>query len=224
MSVDFNTIKSLGLAGDSGVTSTLKRNQLNQDDFMKLLTTQLQRQDPLKPQDSAEFLTQMAQFSTVNGIQELQKSMASLTESTQQQQSILAGSLVGRSALVASDKAMLSSNGAVRGELVLPQSASAVTLQITDSEGHLVKTLELGDQAAGSVPFTWNGQREDGQHVANPGLYHLKALAAVGESTAALETRVASPVDSVSLGGTKGLQLNLQGLGTYGLNDTYAIL
>lgn len=224
MSIDFNTIKTLGLADNTSAASTQKKNQLNQDDFMKLLTTQLQHQDPLKPQDSAEFLTQMAQFSTVNGIQDLQKSMTSLNESTQQQQSILAGSLVGRSALVASDKALLPAGGAMRGELILPESASAVTLQITDAGGHTVKTLELGDQAAGSVPFTWNGQLDDGEQAANPGLYHIKALGAVGEKMEALETRVASPVDSVSLGGTKGLQLNLQGLGSYGMQDAYAIL
>ncbi|MBM3202702.1 hypothetical protein FJZ55_02165, partial [Candidatus Woesearchaeota archaeon] len=101
MTVDFNTIKGLGLSSPQATRESGK-NQLKQDDFMTLLITQLKHQDPLKPQDSAEFLSQMAQFSTVNGLQELQKTVTGLAESTRTQQSITAGSLVGRSALVAS--------------------------------------------------------------------------------------------------------------------------
>ncbi len=224
MTVDFNTFKTLGLASSSSTSTDKKRNELTQDDFMKLLTTQLQHQDPLKPQDSAEFMSQMAQFSTVNGIQELQKSMTSMTDSTQQQQSILAGSLVGKSALVASNKALLPATGSVQGQLILPESAQAVTVQITDASGDVVKTLDLGDQSQGSVPFYWNGQRDDGQSAASPGVYQLKALGSVGGKSMALETRVASPVDSVSLGGAKGMQVNLAGLGGYGMRDVYAIL
>ncbi len=222
MAVDFNTVKTLGLASRQAADSG--KNQLKQDDFMKLLITQLKHQDPLKPQGSAEFLTQMAQFSTVNGIQELQKSVTDLAESTRKQQSVTASNLVGRSALVVSDKALLSPGGAIRGELVLPQGASAVSLEITDLKGKIVKTLELGEQAAGSVPFTWNGHQEDGETLAQPGLYHIRALGTVAGQSTALQTRVASTVDSVSLQGNQGLGLNLAGLGSYSLQDMHAIL
>jgi flagellar basal-body rod modification protein FlgD len=222
MAVDFNTIQTLGLA--SRQTADSGKNQLKQDDFMKLLVTQLKHQDPLKPQGSAEFLTQMAQFSTVNGIQELQKSVVDLAESSRKQQSVTASNLVGRSALVASDKALLPPGGAIRGELALPQSASAVNLEITDLKGKIVKTLELGEQAAGPVPFTWNGQLADGETLAQPGLYHIRALGTVAGQSTALETRVAGTIDSVSLQGNRGLGVNLAGLGSYSLQDMHAIL
>jgi flagellar basal-body rod modification protein FlgD len=223
MTVDFNTIKGLGLSSPQATRESGK-NQLKQDDFMTLLITQLKHQDPLKPQDSAEFLSQMAQFSTVNGLQELQKTVTGLAESTRTQQSITAGSLVGRSALVASGQAWLPPGGAVRGELVLPQSATGVTLEISDARGKAIKTLELGEQAAGTAPFTWNGQLEDGQTPANPGLYRIKATGSVGGQSTALETRVASTVDSVSLQGLRGLQVNLAGLGSHSLQDMHALL
>lgn len=223
MAIDLNTLKSLGVASHQATTETNK-NQLKQDDFMKLLVTQLKHQDPLKPQDSTEFLSQMAQFTMVNGMQDMQKSMANLVDTTQKQQSITASSLVGRSALVASDKALLPAGGAVRGELVLPQSTANVTLEVSDLNGKKLKTLELGEQAEGTVPFTWNGQLEDGQTLATPGLYRIKAVGSVGGQNTALETRVASTVDSVSLGGTRGLQVNLAGLGGYSMQDMHAIL
>jgi flagellar basal-body rod modification protein FlgD len=221
MAVDFSVIQSLGLAAPN--QQVQKKNQLQQDDFMKLLTTQLTHQDPLKPQESAEFLTQLAQFGTVNGIQELQKSFADFASSTHQDQAIMAGNLVGRSALVSSTQAPLSEGGEVQGTLNLPASSSAVTVQLVDQDGQVVKTLDLGEQASGTVPFLWDGKRDDGVTAAAAGSYQIKAMAFIDGKNTALETKVVAPVKSVTLGGAQGLQVEINGLGTYSFNDLQAI-
>jgi flagellar basal-body rod modification protein FlgD len=222
MAVDYNTIQSLGLAAPAAQVQ--KKNQLQQDDFMKLLTTQLTHQDPLKPQESAEFLTQLAQFGTVNGIQELQKSFADFTASSNQEQALLAGNLIGRSALIPSDKAVLAANGTVQGELNLPADASALALQVFNANGQLMRTMDLGPQSTGSLPFQWDGKLDDGVSSADPGLYKIKANAVIDGKTIALETQIAAPVESVTVGGAQGPQVQFKDLGTYALKDIAAIL
>jgi flagellar basal-body rod modification protein FlgD len=219
MSFDLSALQSLGLATASAATS---RTHLGQDTFLKLMTAQLNNQNPLKPQDNTEFLTQMAQFSTVSGIQDLQDSFKSFAAAIQQDQSVAASALVGHSATVATDKALLPTNGAMSGQLVLPADATQVTLRILDANGQVVKVEQLGPQARGALPFQWDGA-QDGGAPAAPGVYRLQAEAVVGGETTAVETQSTAPVTGVALGGAKGMQVELQGLGSFSLSDIQAI-
>lgn len=222
MAVDFQTLQSLGLTEKQGA-STKSRNELNQDDFLKLMTAQLNHQDPMKPQDSTEFLTQMAQFGTVNGIQGLQKTMTDFTEATQKNQALTAANLVGRSVMIASDKGAFTGSANLQGELVLPADASDINLQITDSSGRVVFAKELGAQAAGNLPFAWNGTTLDGGQ-APAGMYKITANAVSNGQTSALVTHVAAQVQSVTLNGAKGMEVQVQGQGSHGLSDILAVL
>lgn len=222
MSIDINTLHSLGLAETSAPVR--KRNELGQDDFLKLMVTQLTSQNPLKPQDGAEFVNQLAQFSTVTGIQQLQSSFADFAAAANNGQALMAANLVGRSALVASGKAILATNGTVQGELNIPSDASNVYIRIMDKNGTLVRTLELGQQSEGPLSFEWDGKLDDDLHFADPGLYKIKADAVIAGQTLALETHIAAPVESVTMGAAKGMEIHLDGLGRYTLGDIRAVL
>lgn len=188
------------------------RKELGQEDFLRLMITQFRNQDPMKPMENGEFLGQIAQFSTVSGIQQLQDSFAALSASLQSGQALQAVSLVGRSALVASDRMALPTSGAVTGAVELPAGAGSVVVEIADASGNVVRRLELGERAAGTHTFAWDGAGEDGARLA-PGTYLIAAHGRLGGRTESLATRVAARIDSVALGGAGGLTLHLDAFG-----------
>lgn len=187
------------------------RRELGQEDFLKLMITQLRNQDPMKPMENGEFLGQIAQFSTVSGIQELQGSFAALSASLQSGQALQAVSLVGRSALVASDRFRLGPDGEVTGAVQLPAGAANVVVEIADAAGNVVRRLELGERAAGTHTLAWDGTGEDGARLP-AGTYLIAAHGRIGGRTESLATQVAARIDSVTLD-AGGLTLNLAHFG-----------
>lgn len=185
---------------------------LGQEQFLALMVAQLKNQDPLKPMQNGEFLGQLAQFGTVNGIQQLQQSFASLSASLQSNQALMASSLVGRSVLVPSAEAALGDSGAVSGVVDLPVASASVSVGIYTEAGQLVRRIDLGAQAAGHARFTWDGTSDGGQALP-PGQYRIRAESSDAGVTTARDTLISAKVDSVSLGGTQGLMLNLAGIG-----------
>lgn len=213
--VDFNTLQSLGLAQQSTATNTSKSNSdLGQGDFLKLMVTQLNNQDPMKPMESGDFLGQIAQFSTVTGIDGLNTSFSEFASSVSNDQALHAANLVGRRVNVPLQAGVLTAGGSIDGELTLPTSSPDVSINITDQAGQIVQTIPLGTQSAGPVAFSWDGKRSDGT-VASPGLYNVDAKARIDGQNFELDTQISADVDSVTLGGLgKPLQLNLSGLGS----------
>jgi flagellar basal-body rod modification protein FlgD len=201
-----------------------KQKKLGQEDFFRLMTTQLQNQDPTKPMDNENFLAQIAQFSIVSGVGDLQKSFDSLSQSLVSNQALQATNLVGRQVLAPTGVASLDANGALKGSVDLPVASNQVTINIQDASGQTVRRLEMGSQAAGPVPFQWNGIRDDGQF-ATPGKYFLTAEAVTTDGqTEAVDTLVASTVRSVTLNKDGGLMLDLDGVGPLDFNQVREIL
>jgi len=199
-----NTVpEGLGLDKTKRVAS----NTLGQDQFLQLMVAQLKNQDPMQPMTNGEFLGQMAQFGTVNGIQDLQKSFTSFASSLQSNQALMASSLVGRVVMVPGDSMVFSGTPAV-GAAELPQAASEVRVSVMDGSGQVVRHQALGSQAAGTVRFTWDGLSDSGTTMA-PGVYTMKVEAVTGGKSSALQTYALARVDSVSLGGQQGIMLNL---------------
>lgn len=221
MSFDYSTVQNLGLTAPQQTSTT--RNELGQEDFLELMVTQLKNQDPLNPMENGEFLSQIAQFSAVTGIEELNDSFSGLSSSISSDQGLQAANLVGRTVVVPSDAAVLAAGGTVQGEISLPVSTPNLSITITDSNGELVRKLELSTQQAGQVPFSWDGLLEDGTY-ADPGVYQITAEATVGGENRGLLTQVRADVASVTLGGSQGLILNLAGLGSYQFSDVQQIL
>ncbi|MEE9396377.1 MAG: flagellar hook assembly protein FlgD [Methylococcales bacterium] len=222
MNVNFDQIKSLGIAQTEVVEE--HRTELGQSDFLKLLTTQLANQDPSNPMDNAEFMSQMAQFSTVTGIQELQKSFSEFATAMSSEQSLQASNLVGRMVLAPSDTGLLEENSGITGEMTLSEDASAITVQIQNNQGELVRTINIDAQEKGQVPFEWDGFYEDGTRAA-PGVYQININGVVKGENLDLEPQIKSKVESVTLNqGSKGLKVNLHGLGSVDFNNVKQIL
>ena len=199
-----NTIpEGLGLTAPARTS----KNELGQAQFLELMIAQLKNQDPLKPVQNGEFLGQMAQFGTVSGIQDLQKSFGQLATAMQSSQALMASSLVGRAVLVPGER-LLFNGGQALGAAELAQPASDVRVSVLDGSGQVVRQFALGAQSAGTVKFGWDGQSDAGTPVPS-GTYTIKVNAVSGGKSSALPSYVAARVDSVSLGGTQGLTLNL---------------
>nr|WP_240638154.1 flagellar hook assembly protein FlgD [Pseudomonas jilinensis] len=201
-----------------------KGGELGKDEFLKLLVVQLNNQDPLSPQENGEFIAQLAQFSTVEGIGNLNDSMEAIMSGFQSSQALQASSLVGRTVIVPTDKAIVDTAEGIKGDVVLPQSSSNVFVGIYDEAGTLVQRINLGSQQSGLVAFEWDGTDSDG-NVLPPGKYSFKAEAGIEGENQQLITLLPANVDSVSLPGTPGgdLILNVAGLGSIGLSQVQII-
>ena len=213
-SVNGSTFDNLGLSLQQN--GGAKKNQLGQEEFLKLMTTQLQNQDPTKPMDNAQFLSQVAQFSTVSGIQQMQTSFADLAASMQSNQTLQAAQLVGHAVLVPGEQGVLPAEGDLYAAAELPASG-ALQVDVLDESGAVIRRLDLGTQPAGLSQFGWDGKDESGNRL-EPGTYKLRAQLVQGGSTQSLDTYAVDAVGSVSLG-ADGITLNLASLGATKLAD-----
>lgn len=154
---------------------------LDQNAFLRLMTTQLTTQDPFNPVDNTQMVAQMAQFSSVAGISEMNKSLATIASDLQAARLGNAASWIGKRALVESDQAPALSDGSYAGEIALAKDATNVTISLVDANGQVVHNTILEDQKAGNVPFTWDGKDSEGNPV--PGPLRVVVQARNGEGT-----------------------------------------
>ena len=151
---------------------------LGQEDFLKLMVAQVQNQDPFAPMENGDFIGQMAQFSSVDGINSMNDSLETMSAAFTHGQSLQAASLVGRQVVAPTASATLTAGNPVVGEVDLKDGVSSLVVDVKDSAGAIVQSLELGPQAAGRVPFSWDGFSSDGNQQLS-GNYHLSASAMV---------------------------------------------
>jgi len=197
---------------------------LGQSQFLELMLTQIKHQDPLNPAKGGEFLSQLAQFGTVNGITELQSSFETLASTLQSSQALQASTMVGRSVLVPGDTGLLETGRPLQGAVDLPSSSGDVRVLVEDARGQLVRQINLGSHSPGRVNFAWDGLSDNGSAVP-PGTYRINAQALVDGKAVTQETLVLARVESVTLGraGAES-SLNLRGLGTVQMNEIREIL
>jgi flagellar basal-body rod modification protein FlgD len=209
--IDTQTLERLGLSGRQ--QETKKNDELGQSEFLELMITQLNHQDPMQPMQSGEFYTQIAQFSTVAGIQELQQTFKQVASALYSGQALQASAMVGRSVLVSAPSASLASGGGIAGVVEVPRDTGQLNVDIYDQAGQLVQRLSLGEHAAGKAAFSWDGTTADGNSAA-PGTYYLEATMLLGGEAFGLETLVENRIDSVTVdAGGQGIVLNLAGGG-----------
>ena len=200
-----------------------KEQELDKNAFLKLMVTQLNNQDPLNPQENGDFIAQLAQFSSVEGIENLNSTVDVMSTSLQSSQALQASALVGRSVHVQSETSYLSESENITGNIKLDSSTTNLVLSVTNASGALVDQIDLGSQTRGDVKFTWEGLGRDGVKYP-PGQYAFKAEASVGGVSQQMELALSANVDSVTINPDRTVVLNLAGLGAVPLLDVEEIL
>jgi flagellar basal-body rod modification protein FlgD len=205
-----------------------KKTELNQEDFLTLMITQLRNQDPFKPMDPTQYVGQLAQFSSVSGLAEINEQIGSLTDSLRGNQVLDGAGLIGRTVIAPGSTIYLPQavEGEVRGPqglIDVPAGASTVQLTVRDASGALVKTQAL-DATRGTHAFTWDGSTNGGGE-ADAGAYRIEVIAHVGGQNVSLRTSVAANVSSVALDPATGsLMLDTDSLGELAMSDVERVL
>ncbi|MDH0749133.1 flagellar hook assembly protein FlgD [Pseudomonas sp. GD03842] len=203
-------IKSLQKpTSDKTGDSTTGANSLGKDAFLQLLVTQMQNQNPLDPQDNSQFVAQLAQFSSLESIQNLNTSVDAIGGMYQSSQALQASSLVGRSVIVDGGSTHVDTAKEMTGQVVLPSTSTLTTVSVYDSTGSVVRTIDLGEQKAGKASFTWDGKDEAGNTLAS-GNYSFKAQGTLDGTKTGLTTYLPATVTSVTMGSAgSAMTLNL---------------
>jgi len=198
-----------------------------QDRFLTLLVTQLQNQDPLNPMDNAQVTSQIAQLSTVNGINQLNNTLLALSGQMDVSQSMQAASLIGKDVLVPGSK--ISLGGEAGAKVSTPfgvdfiSPAIKVTVSILDGSGKAIRQIELDPQPAGVLSMEWDGKADGGAEMPD-GAYTVQVAAFDGDgkpvSAGAL---MYGKVSSVAYS-SNGLQLDLGLAGQFSLLDIRKIM
>ncbi|MEO8599682.1 MAG: flagellar hook assembly protein FlgD [bacterium] len=211
------------LAQMNGTKSTASASGVDatSDRFMKLLVAQMKNQDPLNPLDNAQVTSQLAQLSTVTGIDKMNATLENLIGSYQSSQSLQAASMIGRGVMVPGNTLFLNEGQAVLG-LELATPADSVQLAVKDASGKVVHTMSLGAMDAGVSPLTWDGIADDGTTLAN-GTYTFEATATRAGQGVTVTALAVGGVASVSTS-AKGVLLNLAGMDSVSMADVRQIL
>ena len=158
-----NAINGTGSTSSSGSTSGSNSASDLRSNFMTMLVTQLKNQDPLNPLDNSQMTSQLAQINTLSGIEELNKTLQSITGQIDASQSLQAAALIGREVLVPGDRVSVGNTGQTTPfGIDLASAADQVKVSIYDNAGNLVRQFDLGAQEAGVQSFSWDGSLDAG--------------------------------------------------------------
>ncbi len=181
---------------------------LEQSDFFALLTQQLSYQDPTKPVENDQMISQMTSFSMADGITGLNKSFENFAASMTSNQALQASSLVGQKVLVPGNEVSKNGEEGVSGVFALPVSGQNMQLRVEDKAGQLIKTVDLGSFPPGKYRFEWDGTDNNG-NAAPMGEYSLSVSGQVGNKSESLPLSTYAHVQSVSLGANgSGITIN----------------
>lgn len=185
--------------------------ELGKTQFLELMIAQLENQDPLDPAKNEDFIAQLAQFSSVEGIENLNNTVDDMASAIRSSLTMEAASLVSREVLIPSDRAVITDEG-FSGQVDLPTGAADVRVEISDLSGQRVASLNLGAQEAGVNAFSWDGLNESGESVRG-GLYEVKAFTDQGGVAESVPLYLPNLIQGVSIG-PAGVEANLLGGGT----------
>lgn len=184
-------------SSDTGASQTKKAfGELDQADFLRLLTTQLRYQDPTAPTDPQEFMQQLVQFSSVDSLQNLQKTVSDAFASIDSTRLLQSTSLVNKQVL-ASTSAAAFTGSPLSGGLLVPESSASVRVRVANAAGAPIRTIELGP-GEGQLNFQWDGKNDVGQ-MAPAGTYYFQGEGEYDSGARALETLLVAEVASVSV-------------------------
>lgn len=191
---------------------------LGQDDFLKLMTTQLQNQDPFKPTDNTEMIAQMAQFSMVTGQTEMNESIKAISGQLSEFRIATAANMLGHSVLVSGNKAFPDAEGVVSGALDIPSTSTSTSVLYKSMNGDILHAEELGPQTAGLLGFRWENIP---QNVLDENEYiTVEAFADTGTGLKSVGSSVFGEVLAASAGNTtEGVVYDVRGYGDVSAGD-----
>ena len=205
MPATVTTLPSGSQTTSTSSASAASSGTLTEANFLTLLTTQLENQDPLNPQSPSDFAAELAQFSTASGVNTLNQTIGNSG-------SVQAAGLIGKNVAVSGNALILGSGGTAQGAFNLSANASDVKITITNSSGSVVNTIDLGAMSSGNQNFSWNGQSSSGAaQAAGTYSYSISATSASSANTVTATPYAVVPVTSVVMGGTNGTTLDLGG-------------
>lgn len=204
-------------------TSSSSNGTLGQADFFKLLTQQLSYQDPFKPTDNSQMISQMASFTTADGINQLNSQMTSLNDNMTSSQALMASSLVGQKVLSPTSSGYLTQGDSLKGVITTGDGASNIKMTITDADGNLVREMAIDGKQTGNYTFVWDGLDKNG-NPAPTGTYTIKANGLVGNERQDLGVLTYGQVESVTLGNSQvATVVKVQGVGSIPLSQILEI-
>lgn len=188
------------------------KDSLGQSDFLKLMTTQLQNQDPFAPMENAEFIAQMAQFSTVTGITEMGTTLSGIADQLGEFRIATAANLLGSSVMIPGNYARADESGEIHGMLDLPSASGATSLTFSNTAGDILHTMQLGPQSSGLVGFAWE---DVPQSVLDSGdAVRIDAYADMGKGMESLTPSVFAEILAASTGdAVNGVMLDVRDYG-----------
>lgn len=230
---DFDTtLASLGIkstttsTGTTGTASTANTSSgstsLGQSDFLKLLTAQLNNQDPFSPVDNTQMVAQMAQISTSSGVSDMSTTLKAISDKLSGTSTSDALAYVGKTVLTAGSTAYGRTAGGIAGAVELGGAATDVKVTISDASGNTLKTLSLGAQAAGTVKYDWDGTTDAGT-AAGSGPFTVSVAAQDSGTTVKATGLVWAPVESVSMPTSGTPTLSVTGIGSVAIGDVRQI-
>lgn len=217
-----SVLAALNSNSSASSTSSTTNAEDIQNRFLTLLVAQLENQDPLNPLENTEVTNQLAQMSTVQGIEQLNTTLSSLVESLADTQAVQASALIGKTVLVPGTHLTLSDSEAYGG-VNLAGAADAVTIKIYDSSGNLVQTQSLGAAEAGNLLFSWDGSTSSGTKAAD-GSYTFKVTATKGSSSVTTDALQLGTVSALTRATSGDFVLDLGSLGKFGFDDVQQVL
>ncbi len=198
-----------------------QKKELGQDEFLMLMLEQIKNQDPFKPMENGDFLAQMAQFSTVNGITDMQTALEDMVAGFQSSQVLQASSLVGKQVVVPSDTFNYVEGTPIQASVDLPSYAQNVSVEFLNQNGALIKKVNLGEASAGELNFSFDGLDDSGQQIPSQKV-EMRASFFNGVEQESLPTRVLEKVSGVSLS-QGGALLSVDNVGQMPLGDVVSI-
>ncbi|GAB1258132.1 flagellar hook assembly protein FlgD [Aurantivibrio plasticivorans] len=222
------TLDHLGIS--SKTKDDPKSNELGQTAFLELMITQLNNQDPLNPQENSEFIAQLAQFSSVEGIERLNSNFETFAGSFSSNRALEASSLVGRQVSVPGNETYLLDGQLVSATATIPATTTDLNVNIYSESGELIQSFPLGAQESGDVAIRWDGLylEKNGEIVdhnggrsepVGPGVYRVEVLASQDGKMEEMDTAVSANVNSVTVDPSGAITLNLAGIGAVSLSD-----
>jgi flagellar basal-body rod modification protein FlgD len=164
------TFQALPIASTTATAATKGKSVLGKDDFLNLLIVQLRNQDPLDPMKGTEFATQLAQFSSLEQLTNINTNLTeSVTTNQLMAQSIgnsLAATMIGKSVKASSNTFMVTATGDSRLGYTLARDAASVTIKISDATGLRVRTITIDGAKQGDGTYSWDGLNDTGNRVA----------------------------------------------------------